>query len=296
MTAISRWLDEFCYRHPKFGIPHLMRYIIIGNIIVYVLDIVSNATFSAILSFVPSLVLQGQVWRLITFVIVPEYSSNIFLFALVLYFYYFIGDMLEKQWGTTKFSVFYLSGIILNIAAGLIAAALLPDSYSTFTVNMYYVNMSMFFAMASLFPDMQVLLFFIIPLKAKWLAWMDAALFVIDIIRYIAGGIWPMALLPAVAFINYLLFFGDDVFAVFGGRPHSRTVRNRTSGAKVIKFNKASKKFKAESDGKKPYYHKCTVCGRTDTDYPNLEFRYCSKCRGYYCYCEDHINNHVHIT
>lgn len=289
MSALSKWLDRFCYRHPNFGIPNLMRYIIIGNVIVYVLDMVSSSTCSALLSFVPSLIFKGQVWRLFTFVIVPESSSNILFFALILYFYYFIGTAMEHQWGSTKFTVFYLSGVILNIAAGLLIGLLMPG-YSGFAlVNMYYVNMSLFFAMATLYPDMQILLFFLIPLKAKWLAWADAAMFAYEIVRYIASGAWPLALLPAVAFVNYLLFFGGDISAALGVRAPRR------GNPKVIRFSTAKKKYGAGA-APKSYTHKCAVCGKTDVDDPNMEFRYCSKCKGYYCYCMDHINNHIHIT
>ena len=181
LRALQQWLDRFCYKHPRLGIPGLMRYIVIGNVLVYLLNLFSTNGYpvaSALLSFDTSAILQGQVWRIITFIFVPTGSSNIFFFVLTLYFYYFIGSALEREWGSNKFTVFYFFGVILNIILGFFVG----------TASMYYVNMSMFFAFATLYPNLQFLLFFIIPVKAKWLAWIDAAYFLIAGVRY-----WPEA-------------------------------------------------------------------------------------------------------
>ena len=155
---------------------------------------------------------------------------------------------------------------------------------------MTYVNMSLFFAFATLYPDMRVLLFFIIPIKIKWLAWIDAALFAWSILSSLFGvftaglAALPGVVLPLVAILNYFIFFWDNFLQLFG------RVKYRTS-RQTINFKQAAKKAQQQ----KGYIHKCAVCGKTDTDYPNEEFRYCSKCNGYYCYCSEHIHNHVHI-
>lgn len=291
MRALQQWLERFCYKHPRLGIPNLMRYIVIGNVLVCLLDMftVSGAgAASSLLAFSPSHILHGQVWRLVTFVFVPFYHvsriSDLFFFAIMLYFYYFIGTTLEREWGTTKFTVFYCFGIILNSIVGFIVGG----------ATMNYVNLSMFFAFATLFPDMQVLFFFIIPMKVKWLAWADAAFFAYAIVRLLIAGHPLLALLPIVAILNYLLFFASDIGGTLGY--WKRSVRNKTgrrpggkSGPKVVNFNNAKTKTKEN------YLHKCAVCGKTDETDPNMEFRYCSRCNGYYCYCADHINNHIHI-
>ena len=142
----------------------------------------------------------------------------------------------------------------------------------------------MFFAFATLYPDMQVLLFFIIPIKVKYLAYVDAALFVLGIITTA----FPLNLLPVVAVLNYLVYCGDWLFDFF--RPSH--VRQRQ---KTVNFKREARRIQREQ-ANKPYHYKCAVCGRTDTDYPELEFRYCSRCVGYHCFCQDHINNHVHFT
>lgn len=292
MRFIQNWLDRFCYKHPRFGIPNLMMVVVIGNALVWLLDQFSvGFSLSSALSFVPYYILQGEVWRLVTFIFVPE-NNSLFFLAISLYFYYWIGSILERQWGTTKFTVFYLLGLVLNIIAGFIIYLILP--YPVATISMYYVNLSLFFSFATLYGDMQVLLFFVIPIKVKWLAWFDAALFAFDIIRSLLQiptiGMFALVgvVAPIVAILNYLIFFWDDLMATMGRV--KRQTAHRTS-RQTVNFKQATE----HAQQTKGYIHKCAVCGKTDTDYPNEEFRYCSKCNGYYCYCSEHIHNHVHI-
>jgi membrane associated rhomboid family serine protease len=272
LRALTNAIDRFCYRHPHFGIPNLMLYILIGNVLVYVLDLVSNGTCSAMLYFSRYAIFHGEVWRLITFLFVPS-TTSMLSFVLSLFLYYFIGRALENLWGPGRFTFYYLLGVIFNLLFGLVVG---------YTTN-YYLNMSLFFAFATLYPDTQFLLI-IIPVKAKWLAWIDLAFFAIEMIT----GTFPYNMLPLVAMLNYLVFFGEDLYNWLMqklGRP-TRPHRKNT-----MNFKKETKRIRKEG-----YLHKCAVCGRTDADYPDLEFRYCSKCKGYYCYCMDHINSHVHIT
>lgn len=286
MRAISRWLDRFCYNHPRFGIPGLMKYIVFGNVAVFLLDLFSQGYFSQIIAFYPSLILKGQIWRLVTFVFIPYGDSFWFIFTTLLY--YFIGTTLERQWGTTRFSVFYCLGVLLNIVVGFVIYFALGQPVYLQPATMYYVNMSMFFAFATLYPETRFFVYFIIPVKVKWLAWIDAALFAFDIGYYIAQGMPVLILLPVVGILNYLIFFWDDLMGLVhrGGERAAHRVNPQT-----INFKKAQK----DVQNRKGYLHKCAVCGITDADNPNMEFRYCSKCNGYYCYCMDHINNHVHI-
>jgi membrane associated rhomboid family serine protease len=273
LGSVSNWLDRFCYKHPRFGIPNLMAIIACGNILVYMMDYFSNFSFSPYLTFIPYYILHGQIWRLITFVFIPL-NSNLFFLAISCYFYYFIGNMLEREWGNGKFTMFYLIGVVMNIIVGLIFG----------TAIMYFANLSLLFAFATLYPNLQILLFFIIPIKVKWIAWFDAAFFVWTIISSLIQHDFVYALLPVVAVFNYLIFFWGDIAYLF------KKVKRRTS-PQVTNFKKAQKHAK-ETKG---YLHKCAVCGITDTDRPDMEFRYCSKCNGYHCYCMDHINDHVHI-
>ena len=175
--------------------------------------------------------------------------------------------------------MFYFLGVVLNLILGFVLNV---------GVSMYYVNMSLFFSFATLYPDMQVLLYGILPLKVKWLAWFDVALFGYDIVSNLLSRAWAWALLPVVAILNYLIFFWEDLAGMLGrGRERAAYRTNH----RTIQFKKAQKDIQQ----RKGYLHKCAVCGITDADDPNMEFRYCSKCNGYYCYCMKHINDHVHV-
>lgn len=295
LRSIDSWLDRFCYRHPKLGIPNLMTIIVAGNALVYLLDMFSGGgmSLSGLLSFNPYYIFHGQIWRLVTFVFVPMYTRPVAL-LLALYFYWAIGTTLERYWGSVKFTVFYGMGVALNIIVGLVSylllSAAMPAGTQAYlsTASMDYVNLSLFFAYATLFPDAQFLLFFLIPVKAKWLAWVDAALFAWGVLSSLLSLYLPGVLLPVVAILNYVLFFWSDIRSHVG-RAQRQAKYQRSQ--QTVNFKKATR----EAQQRKGYIHKCAVCGKTDTDYPDMEFRYCSKCNGYYCYCSEHINNHVHI-
>lgn len=296
-----RWLDQFPYKHPRFGIPNLIRFVVLANVVVFIIDAVSHGTLSSLLAFSPALVLHGEIWRLFTFVLVPEPYSVSGLgpiwFVLSMLFYYSLGSTLEQFWGKGRFTLFYLSGNLLTVIASFVSYGLcaLTGSASLFgyvPITAGQINFSILLAFATVFPDQQFRIYFLIPIKAKWLAVLYVALRVWSYLR-MAGATLSIMLpvmlpLDLAALVNYLLFFHTEV-----GRFFRRVMpaRARVSNPKTINFKDAQR----DTRERKGYLHKCTVCGRTDTDYPDLEFRYCSKCNGYYCYCIDHINNHVHI-
>ncbi len=280
MKWFSKKVELFCYKHPRFGIPNLMLYVVIGNVIIWLFGMMDTShMLSSLLAFSPYDILHGQVWRLVTFALIPNSSG---LLALIFfYFYYFIGKTLEDRWGTARFNLYFFAGMLLTVVYGFILFFVTGISYP---VSAQYIYLSMFFSFATLFPDMQVLLFFIIPIKMKWLAIVDAVVFVIGIV----GTPFPLNLLPIVAVLNYLLFCGDELFGYI--RPRSRSQRKA-----AVNFKREVHRIQHEQRVK-PYNRRCEVCGRTDTDYPELEFRYCSRCSGYHCFCIDHINNHRHFS
>ena len=256
-----------------------MLYIVIISAIVFIFggELISRLTFH------PVRILNGEVWRLITWVFLPI-GGNPFFVIIALYFYYFIGSTLEREWGTPKFTIFYISGIIMNIIYGFAMWLILGQSVS---IVPNFLNLSMLFAFAVLFPDQVVRLFFVIPLKIKWLALLNVAFFAYSFVNYLFMGRILLAMLPFVALLNFILICGDEALSYF------RPLKARTS-PQAINFKKAAKKAKREHDGK-AYRHKCSVCGKTDADYPDIEFRYCSRCNGYHCFCSEHINNHIHF-
>ena len=284
MRALNRMIDKFCYKHPRFGISRLMLYITIGNALVFLFSMMDRTGLLLnSLYFDAGLILRGQVWRIVTFIFMPAYvgSSSIIWEALLLYFYYFIGSSLENAWGKGRFNIYYFSGVLLTAIYGFVMYFITGKGYA---VDLEYLNLAMFFAFATLYPDTRFMLFFFIPIKAKWMAIVDAVFFIISIVI----NPFPINLLPLVAILNYFIFFWDELIHIF-----ITPLKYKTS-PKTINFKRAAKQARRENR-KETYTRKCSVCGRTDADYPDLEFRYCSKCKGYHCFCIDHINNHVHF-
>ncbi len=285
MRGFMKRVDLFCYKHPRFGINNLMLVIVVGTAAVWLLGAMdSSFYFLSFLSFDAAAVLRGQVWRLVTFIFVPQ-SGGVISLLLFLYFYYFIGSTLEREWGAGRFTIYYLMGMLLTVIYGF--AAYFVDGRSG-GLSASYINLSMFFAFATLFPETRVLLFYFIPIKMKWLAIVDAAYFLYAIVSNFAAGYGMMSFLPLVGILNYFLFCGDALF-------HGVMPAGRQQRAKTYNFKREVRKINYEQKTR-GYTRKCEVCGRTDTDYPDLEFRYCSRCQGVHCFCQDHINNHVHFT
>ncbi len=177
-------MQKFIYRlQLRMGgkcISNLMKYIVVGMATVFVLDqVFATFSFSSMLGLSMPAILSGQIWRLITFVFLPPSTSLLFI-VFALYFYYVIGTTLENQWGSFAFNVYYFLGVI-----GCLISAVLTG-YGTNT----FLNLSLFLAFAAMFPDFQVLVFFFLPVKIKWLAYLDAAIYLIYFIR----GPWPIRL------------------------------------------------------------------------------------------------------
>ena len=272
-----------------------MLWISLGTAILYLFGMIDpSGMLYSLFYFNRAAILHGQIWRLVTYILLPT-TGNVFFLAISLYFYYFIGKTMENQWGTFRFNLFYLSGVVLTDLAALIFG---------FNASIGNLNLSLMLAFATLYPENQVLLFYIIPIKMKYLAWFYFAMIILELFTT------PLfySLFNLMALLNYFLFFGSDILHVLPDFCQPRRQNHRSSFSDYGYEQPKHKKQKPNPNwankyhvgGKqkpeeKPYHHKCTVCGRTDTDYPDLEFRYCSKCNGYYCYCIDHINNHEHI-
>ena len=283
MKNWRRNFERFCYRNRGKGIPNLMLYIVLGNAVVYLISAMAgNYTLYYLLRFNRTAILQGQIWRLITYPLTLM-NSNILFMLISLLCYYSLGSAMERLWGTFKFNLFYFSGVLLMDLYGMIFGC---------NADVYYLNMSLFLGFATLYPQSGFLLFFIIPVKAWAFALFDLAVIFIGLFQtpFTAYNLFPL-----VALGNYFLFFGKDVLNVvpLSWQNKLRKLFHKApKQPKVIQFHVSQQPKKAD---KPAYTHKCTVCGRTDVSDPELEFRYCSKCNGYYCYCEDHINNHTHI-
>ena len=168
-------IERFCYRHPNFGIPNLMRYLTIANVVFWVMSLI-NRPFLSFMLFNPKLILAGQVWRLVSFLFIPPSTGVLAL--LVFYFYYWIGSTLERQWGTGQFTIYFFTGVVLTVLYGFVMYWITGKDV---TLDSSYLYLSMFFSFAALFPDMQVLFMFFIPVKMKYLAIVDAAFFLFSV-------------------------------------------------------------------------------------------------------------------
>ena len=205
------WLDKLERKYGRLGIENLMLYIVTTMLFVSIFDIVLGFPLSSYFALNRALIMRGQVWRLLTFIFVPP-SSSVLTLVLALYFYYFIGRTLEQVWGTFRFNVYYLCGMLGCILAGLITGYGSND----------YLNLSLFLAFAYLFPNHQVLLFFIIPIKMKNLAYLDWILFAINLIF----GTWATRAAIVASLINFFIFFGPDIWQTLKMRRGNQTQRN----------------------------------------------------------------------
>ena len=287
MSELRRRFERFCFKNRDKGIPNLMLYISLGAGLVYLFTMATqNSVLYYYLMFDRELILQGQVWRLISYPLTYN-AGNLLLTAVSLLCYYSLGRAMENIWGTFRFNLFYLSGILM-----MDIYCMIFGGYA----DVYYLNLSLFLSYATMFPNAQFLLFFIIPVKAWIFALLDLVLVLIGLLT----DSFPYNLFSVISIANYFLFFGKDVLNVIpmSWRANASRLfkkRPKQQKAKVVPFPNAGSYEATTASVKAPYTHRCTVCGRTDVSNPELEFRYCSRCQGYHCYCIDHINNHTHV-
>ena len=276
---MKNWLDKMERRFGRYAIRNLTMYLLAGYAIGYLLSF----TMPQLLTYFtlePALILKGQVWRLLSWVIIPPNDNIIFVIFMML-LYYSLGNKLESYWGAFRYNVYIFSGILFTVIGAFIVNGLIGgitgfgSLYST-----YYINMSIFLACASIMPDYQLLLYGIIPIKMKWLAILDVVLLAVDAVQ---GGLIIRIVIIA-SLLNFIIFF----FCNRNLRGHSPK-----QAARRKKFQKQiSRPQNQYAGGAK---HRCAVCGRTELDDPTLEFRYCSKCNGNYEYCQDHLFTHEHV-
>ncbi len=239
------WLDKLEQRFGHIAVPGLIRIIVVFNVVAYVLLHIDPAWSNA-LELDPNRVMHGEVWRLISYLFIPPTMHPIFLF-FALYFLWIMSDGLEQEWGAFRLNVFYVCGMI---ATTVVAFFITRNS-----VTNTFLNLSIFLAFATVLPDFEVLLFFILPVKVKWLGLLSAAFIVIEIVL----SPYPACLVPVVSLANYLLFFGPQFF-------QSAAIK-REDMRRRARFEAASHAGPLETR------HRCAICGKTEVDDPELEFR-----------------------
>lgn len=300
-------MRNFERKFGKYAINNLPLMIILCYAVGYIIQFI-NYDFLNFLALDPYKIVHGQVWRIITWIILPPRSSNILLTLLLLFCVYSIAVSIERVIGTFQFNIFIFNGILLTVIGALIllgvmtliygpdAAAIIFNAYSAF-ISSYYIYMSLFVVFALSFPDARFLFMFFIPVKAKWMI----IIYVVDFIYdFLIGNIF-MRVAMVAALINFLIFWlmNRKSYNVYGASRFKRKMEfNRQAGSKAQNAGSSfggSFSDTARSTRGQITRHKCAICGRTEVDSPQMQFRFCSKCEGNYEYCEEHLYTHTHV-
>lgn len=297
------FLDKMERKIGKYAIPNLIVYLIGAYCIGFCLQYISPSLLGY-LNMQPYYVLHGQIWRIVTWIFQPT-DTNILFLAIMMLFYFQLGKVLENTWGTFRFNAYIFGGILITVVGSLLTYgfiyifwgqtyAYLASGLMGSFISTTYINMSIFLAFATMYPDMQVMLYFIIPIKMKWMAYFYIAIIGFELIQTfvsvrsvagigVAGWVTAIMLVTIVcSLLNFLVFFLStknlrrmSPHEIHRRRVYRAQTREPRRGSGITK-------------------HKCAICGRTELDDPNLEFRFCSKCEGNYEYCQDHLFTHAH--
>ncbi len=285
-----RFIDKLERKYGKYGISNLTMYIIGCYVLGYIFRIFNPGILS-MLSLEPALIVRGQIWRLVTWVISPPNGGeNILFFVIaILFFYYPIGTALERSWGSFRYTLYIFSGILFTVIGAFLLYFLTGNflvGSGMYIFSTYYISLSIFLAFALSYPDMEILLWFVIPIKMKWMAIVYAVMVLYDIFTYMRHGLWFMIIPIVASLLNFILFFIETRDM---SRYNPKEVRRKQE------FKKAMAQSRTNPEAGGVARHKCAICGRTELDNPNLEFRFCSKCNGNYEYCQDHLFTHTHV-
>ena len=277
------FLNKLERKYGRYAIQNLPMIMVVLYVAGYVIDLFFPSTLSHF-QLEPYDILHGQIWRLVTWVIIPPSSLDIFT-IIMLYFYFSLGRTLEQTWGTFRFNLYIFSGMFFTAAGAFILYGALYAMTGSQVYGIgnffstYYINMSIFLAFALTYPDLQVMLYFLIPIRIKWMGLLYGVLILADLVR----GNWASRVAIIASLFNFIIFY------LISGR------LDRFSPHQVHRRQTYKKKVKQVQPRGGITKHKCAICGRTEQDGDDLEFRFCSKCDGNYEYCQDHLFTHQHI-
>lgn len=253
----------------RFALPHLGLYLVGAQVFVFLCTLVGLLRPDA-LDYAPALVLQaGEWWRMVTFLLVvpiPGGALGFVFTAFGWYLFYLMSEALEEHWGAFRFNLY------LGLSWFLTVVCSFATPFNG--VSNLFILGSVFLAFAFLHPNFEILLFFILPVKIKWLAIIAWAL---NGVQFVRGGLADRLQIGATV-VTFLVFFGPEI------------LRSRRQGRRL-----AARREEREQEAERPR-HVCYVCGKNDRTHPQLDFRYCSKCAGDQCYCPEHIQNHSHVV
>lgn len=264
----------------RFAIGGIINYVCALQVLGTVLYLIAPGFLFDYLTLDPMALMRGQIWRIFTFLVFPPAFTGgspmgyVLFNALAIYCIRSFGMIVEQVWGKFRFNCYIILGVLLNVAAGLALYLLLGFPM---ILTPTYLVYSFFFVFALMFPDVQVLLMMVLPLKAKWIAFGEAAIY---LYAFVKGSMFERVAI-FVSIFHMFIFFGWMVLA--GDTSHRQKKRQKDFQKKIRPMASAGTS------------HKCAVCGRTDKDSPGMEFRFCSKCEGSYEYCMDHLYTHQHV-
>ena len=342
-------IDKLEKKFGKYAIKGLMRYIIGLYLVGFLIYLVDNTFYNTWLMFDVDKILEGQVWRIVTFIIQPVNVNNVFGMFIALYVYFIFGTALENVWGTFRFNLFYISGLFFNILAVITMYIILYAVYGTGNsglADLSYVNLTLFLGFALTFPEMRfgmgnggMSMFTLIWLVAigvdvyqafayngefygyitlaECLVWMTILCFGpkakhMVIVHIVLLGVeiaqafhlsfwngWFAVIMTAYALLNFFIHYSSMKRRGIGfrnsiQRKFAQSIKNSEQHASTA--HHSGKIVNIYRGGNGQPRHRCAICGRTELDDDNLEFRFCSKCNGSYEYCSDHLYTHEHKT
>lgn len=270
-------LSRLNAKYGRYAVPNLTIALIVGQVLIYVAAQLNlgqdGANLLDRIQMYPDKVLAGEYWRLITFLFTPPQTNVIFAFFFF-YLFYLMGTTLEVTWGAFRYNLFLAIGYVASLAFAFGAYFALGAEMGNMSASSAFLYGTVFLAFARFYPDFTLLLAFVLPVKIKWLAMFQ---WIVYGATFLFGD-WMARAMVAAAVANYLLFFGFDIW------------RNLKQGHRRMQHQAKALKSTPR------LVHTCTTCGITSDTAPQTQFRYCSKCDGECCYCQEHLRDHVHIA
>ena len=275
-----KFLNKMERKFGRYAVRNLSAYIIAFYVAGYLMEVFTPDIFNY-LTLEPYYILHGQVWRVVTWLLVPPSSLDLFT-IIMLFFYYSLGNSLEQTWGAFRYNVYIFMGMISTVLGAFLLYAIFGGNvlFGNALFSTYYINMSIFLAFAVSYPNMQVMLYFFIPIKMKWMGILYGFFIVYSFVK--SSWVGKVAIIASL--LNFIVFF---LMTRDYRRVSPKEIRRKQDFKRQMNTAKPG-------NGRQPM-HKCAVCGRTELDGDDLEFRYCSKCDGNYEYCQDHLFTHQHV-
>lgn len=269
------WLARLEKKLSRHAVPGLVTYLVAIQAAVYLIHAleldqrIAGQDILEMIWLMPDRVRAGEVWRIVTFLFQPPFTHPIWL-IFHWYLLHFFGNVLEQHWGAFRLNLYLIVGWLSTVLV-----ALLVPNLPQWSVSNAYLYTSLFLAFAHLYPDFEMRIYFLIPVKAKWLALLTWLGYVLGV--YYGG--WPAFWIAAASVADFFLFLGGSVW---------RQARHAWRG------HQFKQRVRAGQAAHAALYHECRVCGITSQMAPRMQFRYCSKCEGQCCYCPEHIGSHDH--